>query len=360
MNYKLILLMEKGKQLSSPLLSPALKTYRKLLSKKFVAPESQRKAEVFIKRRVDKGLNNISMLREVAGFDLRDKTILELGTGGHGIDLLIFYALGGQACYTVDVRCQLDTSMLRSLPVIENRLQEFMDYFGIDMDEVYGRLEKLKSLETLEEILATMQVTFIRFSDFAQQAPGDEAIDLLYSESNLQRIPKRRIAALLDSVKPTLRRDACGFYRIDCRDIHIQRNRKIHDPNLWRLEYLKFSDWMWRLMTTEKFGSQNRLRACQFIELSERMVDCRLQYMETYTYAGDNERVAQLPLAAPFRGLPAEDVAVSHARMIVRRQLAEHATAYVKPFAVIGDGVCYPPPVWNAEQGLLVGEGLDD
>ncbi len=90
------------------------------------------------------------------------------------------------------------------------------------------------------------------------------------------------------------------------------------------------------------------------------MLDCHLQYMETYTYAGDIDRVKQSRMAAPFRDLPAEEIAVSHARMIVRRQFADDVSAQVKRFTVSQDGVCYPPPIWNAEYGLLEGEGVDD
>jgi len=51
-------------------------------------------------KRIDYSLDNLALLRKIANFDIQNKTILEIGTGWHGIDLLIFYVLGAKAIYT--------------------------------------------------------------------------------------------------------------------------------------------------------------------------------------------------------------------------------------------------------------------
>ncbi len=50
--------------------------------------------EVDCLERIDKGLDNLAMIRKLTGFDPENKKILEVGTGRHGIDCLILYVLG--------------------------------------------------------------------------------------------------------------------------------------------------------------------------------------------------------------------------------------------------------------------------
>lgn len=361
MDFKTILLIQKVLVASGPL----LKVRRKLLSLTTGSSTDQGTitddhGQQKLRRRVDKGLNNLTMLRQAIQFDCADKQVLEFGTGTHGVDLLLFYVCGAHRIITVDVHCGLDgQDMIQVLPFIRERFPLMAETLGLDVIQMEQQLERLAGLSSLDEILSAMNVTFISFADFASRCPASNAVDLFYSESNLQRIPKRLLKNMFSSVKESLAEKVTGFHRVDVRDINIQHLSRLHDPDLWRLEYLKFSDFIWHLITTERFGSQNRLRVCEFLDLFK-YLGMSPVYQELYTYAGDVERIKSFHIDRQWDHLSAEDVAVSHARLILTRFPNTTAKASIQKFVVEREGVFYPPPVWNASQGLLEGEGIDD
>ena len=100
--------------------------------------------EVDCLERIDKGLDNLAMIRKLTGFDPENKRILEVGTGRHGIDCLIFYVLGAEAISTFDHVLHLEKDIMASaIEPLLGRLDDISAKFEVDKGEMVKRIEEI-------------------------------------------------------------------------------------------------------------------------------------------------------------------------------------------------------------------------
>jgi hypothetical protein len=350
MRYAMILVHDKAKSLANSI-STSLR----------IAPPSRPVQQRYylkhglLARRIQKGLNNLDMLRQTTGFHPHGKTVLEFGTGSVGVDPVLWALLGARAIYTVDHVYQLGPALPTVVEHVEPYLAQMTPWVDGDMQILQQRLACLRQAKTAQTLLQQMRVTYLDFPEVLTcEFPP---IDLFYSESNLQRIPLRQLDPLLHAVQRALSSTACSFHRIDCRDILVQALRHQHDARRWRLAYLQYPQWVWRLMCSERYNSQNRLRACQFVDML-RQIGLPPVYVETYTYRDDVSRCQTMRAAASFQHMRPEELAVSHARVVGLR--GWNRPPMEQAFIVDGPGLHYPPSSWDPTHGLLIGEGYDD
>ena len=257
-------------------------------------------------------------------FTLSGKTVLEIGTGWHGVDLLIFFCLGVQKIITVDHHRHLTFKSLASSAKAlndENIIEAFHSLCPrSELIENIARLEKIvRQASTLSDVLEELSVAYIimpsrEYKNFTIEANN---IDLIYSESVLQRIPERHIRDFFQSIQANLSWDAMSFHRTDQKDINSQDHV---DENLWALQYLKYPEWMhWAMQC--RFNYQNRLRESDFIEL---FVESNMPPICIYSYCkkGDVEKLASIKLATKFKGKPLEDIAIRSSIFICRFDMA--------------------------------------
>ncbi len=225
------------------------------------------------KKRILKALNNMEMLSRETGFSFSGKSILELGTGWHGIDLLIFYLLGTRKIITIDQFKHLSlANLIMQISYFEEpeclaRLKQ--------LNYSEKRLRDLRELKlqasSLEEFLERLGINYliIHSSKYKELPLKSNSIDLFYSESVLQRIPQKHLKELINVVGNRLMtNEAVSFHRTDQKDINAQKHV---DSNLWSLNYLKYNDWFFSWFLSSKFNSQNRLRESDFLLLFQTM-----------------------------------------------------------------------------------------
>ena len=155
-------------------------------------------------KRILKGLRNIEILYRELNFSLSGKTVLELGTGWHGIDLLIFYLLGANKIITIDhyAHLRIDVclnaikhfqnseylNLLLKLKYSENRMTQLM--------EISKRTINLNIKFFLE--LMRIQYLIVSASEYKKlPIKKNYSIDLFYSESVLQRIPVKYLSDII-------------------------------------------------------------------------------------------------------------------------------------------------------------------
>ncbi len=269
-----------------------------------------------------KGIKNIAMIRSQAGgFSLTGKKVFELGTGWHGIDLVIFYLLGAEQIITIDHHTHLTyeylTSSINSLFSYPEVIEELRNQ---SLDE--NRLSILKetvnianSLDDLLKILLTEYriITSREYKDLV----FDGLVDLFYSESILQRIPIQHLEDLFGVVSAHLNAEGVVFHRTDQKDINAQSHV---DQGLWDFYYLRYSDSFFNLFMSGKFNSQNRLRESDFLKLLEQSGMIPV-YLESHYSKADLEKLKDFQVAQRFRGKTLEDLAVKHSKIICRKTL---------------------------------------
>ncbi len=142
-----------------------------------------------------------------------------------------------------------------------------------------------------------------------------EPVDLLYTESVLQRLPIGDVARVLGRALSLLKDTGATFHRIDQRDI----NTLAHVGNgRWALEYLKYPEWFFRSFISGRFTSQNRLRESDWLNLL-RHSGVAATYIESRSVDGDAERMQAFRPAARFRHKTAEDMATRCSLIIGRK-----------------------------------------
>ena len=269
-----------------------------------------------------KGINNIAMIRHQAeGFSLAGKRVFELGTGWHGIDLVIFYLLGAEQIITIDHHTHLTfeylASSINSLysdpEVIEELRKQGLD--EIRLSKLQESVSQAVSLEDLLMILLTDYriITSREYSDLNLDGP----VDLFYSESILQRIPIPHLEDLFRVVSSQLSDKGVVFHRTDQKDINAQSHV---DQGLWDFNYLRYSDGFFNFFMSGKFNSQNRLRESDFLELLEGSGMVPI-YLESHYSKTDLEKLKDFQVARRFQGKTVEDLAVKHSKIICRKDI---------------------------------------
>jgi hypothetical protein len=273
-------------------------------------------------QRIDMSLDNLAMIKSVTGFRPEKKRILEVGTGRHGIDCLVFYALGAEAIYTFDHVLHLENDIMAAgIDPLRGKLEDISATFDIDKGEMADRLDTIRIDGSLQDMLASCNIHYHQYPiQDAGIHPG--SIDLFFSESVLQRIPTDHLRQILETMGTLLSSSGVSFHRIDCKDINSQERH--YDAGLWAFHYLKYSDRFWNLICSEKFNSQNRLREIEFIDMLE-AAGINTVYVESLRKKEDIDRLRDFPLDKRFQEIPVEEVAVKCSKIVSQKSSDAHA-----------------------------------
>jgi len=134
----------------------------------------------------------------------------------------------------------------------------------------------------------------------------EKSIDLFYTMSVLQRIPQKPLFHFINHIgNNLLSQNAAFLVNIDQKDIHTQEHVGNSD---WGLEYLKYSDWVWNLLSSEKLNCQNRLRESDFVKLLN-ISNMSVKKVYSIVEEGDMKRLKGMKLPNRFREYDLRDLA---------------------------------------------------
>lgn len=195
-------------------------------------------------------------------------TLLEQGTGWHGIDLVLFYLMGTDRIITYDVRPWLNQDLLRvalsHAPAMANRLRRSSLAPAEIIEQRLSSVDDALMATSLDGLLSALNVEYVVTPQMRRPEVDDGSVDLFYSASVLQRLPPQDLSVLLNEGRRVLVANGVSFHQIDCKDFH-----SITDPRVPELAYLWVPDPMWRAMTSRYLNYQNRLRCPDFLHLFE-------------------------------------------------------------------------------------------
>jgi len=246
-----------------------------------------------------------------------DKSVVELGTGWHGADLILFYLLGARRIVTIDHHSHL------KLPFILEHVKYLRDAEvynllvekGLLIDRL-AYLEKLAvSVATLNELLDGLNIQYEIVSSKNYKNLKFEKVDLFYSQSVLHRIPAFHLKDLFSNISKSMVEGGIVFNRTDQADINALGHA---DSELWALNYLKYSDFYFNNILSCRFNSQNRLRESDFLKI---FINEGMQpiFIESYVLDSDLSRLRNMKLASRFSSRPLEDVAIRSSLMVCKK-----------------------------------------
>lgn len=272
------------------------------------------------KERILKGIENIELLQRHTGFELAGKKVLEVGSGWHGIDLLLFFVLGAEKITALDQNRNLTLApLLSQIPHFQDpECLRRLRALKFSEDRLKALLSAENNFETLDDLLAFMNVSYLveHSSGYGRLPIEHGSIDLFFSESVIHRIPTKHLEQLMSLVGTSLMtEDAVFFHRTDQKDI----NSLDHvDQGLWGLNYLRYSDFVFDWFLSGKLNSQNRLRESDFLDIIN-ISGMTCVHVESFMRSADLEKLKGFDLADRFKSKDPEDVAISASKFIGRR-----------------------------------------
>jgi hypothetical protein len=242
-----------------------------------------------------------------AGFSVRGKRVLEIGTGWHPVTAMVFLAAGASHVILTDIERLLDPNTLRSAIdfVLQRRsvLEERIGDCGF---------EKLKVPQgTLPQMLKALNLTYCVPYRSSMTAPG--SVDLIVSCSVLEHIRPADLASMMGDCRDALSPAGAMVHFIDNSDHYEQGDKRIS-----RINFLRYEDAVWNLFCLNPQAVQNRLRHSDYVALF-----AGLGFSIGYEWREVREReldqLAEIPLAKKFRGRPPEDLAAISSHFVISK-----------------------------------------
>ena len=254
-------------------------------------------------------------------FQLQNETVLELGTGWHGVDILVFFLLGAVKIYTVDHQKHLNYPTFRFVArEILKEIQVMKKVGSVEFSEerieLLGRaLAKSKDLYKLLNSLNIHYLIARSCNTYVLRIPLGN-IGFFYTSSTLQRIPERHLRRNLKHIGTNLMQEGAVFYHeTDQKDI----NSMTHiDGDLWGFDYLKYNSFFFNFVLCCRFNSQNRLRESDFLQILKES-HMQADYVESVIHKSDFKRLKTVPLSKQFRDKKPEDIIIRQSKIIGRR-----------------------------------------
>jgi hypothetical protein len=265
--------------------------------------------------RINKGIDNINLIKEKAGFDIEGKSVLEFGTGAHGIDLILFYINGADCIVSFDHVQHLNIDIIKkTIGYLRDNNDMIAGRLEINKSIVRSRINNLLLVNNLYSFCKMINASLYEGIVPDQEKFIDSKFDIVYSESCLQRIPLKQFKSILHILQNITSLKSVSFHRLDTKDFN-----SIYYPKLWCLRYLKYSDFYWNLITSQKFNNQNRLRECEFIDLFEQNNFYPL-HIESVVTKDDIDKVKAMKLATRFKDFSSFQLAIKASKIILVRQ----------------------------------------
>lgn len=255
---------------------------------------------------LDDGLRMIDALRD-AGADLEHSTVLEIGSGWHPVIPLLFRIAGVPRVLMADQSRLMDLSLIRSAGRFLDRHRDALLARGLHPPTPGGEADDHASFDTALERLG---LRYLAPFDFA--AVPDRSVDVIVSRAVLEHIPPNGLESLAAQCRRVLAANGYICHVVDNTDHYAHADRTID-----YLNFLKFDDWQWRLLTLGPLCYTNRLRHSDYRNLFER-AGLRIEKEQRNIDARSLAALRSRRLAAPFRDRDPEDLATATSLFIAR------------------------------------------
>ncbi|MBC8423999.1 class I SAM-dependent methyltransferase [bacterium] len=168
-------------------------------------------------RTLEQGLYQVEMLGR-SGFDLRRKTLLNIGTGWQPTIPLVFYLAGCDDIILVDHERVLDRDLLvQTAANLRGYAGEIADRLGLEKREVSQRL-RVPAEVTLFGALRKFHMQYLAPYDLLETTFAENSLDLVIARAPLAHFTAKYVKALLPVIARLLRHDGLMSLCFDQED----------------------------------------------------------------------------------------------------------------------------------------------
>jgi len=244
-------------------------------------------------------------------------TMLEMGTGWYPTFPLCFHLAGATHVHTVDLNPYLKPEKTRAL--VTHLLETHVPLIARLANRAPAAIaERLRAIGIALHRGAS--ITDATGGGVDYHAPADAArtdlpaasLDVVFSNSVLEHVPKPVIEACFVEARRILKPGGVACHAVNCGDHYAYSDARID-----QLHYLQFSDAAWARWNNA-FLYQNRLRAIDFLEIARAAGFA----IELDTSRARPERLASLDKLAvdpSFKRYTREQLAVTSVDFVARR-----------------------------------------
>jgi SAM-dependent methyltransferase len=249
-------------------------------------------------------------------FDVCGKTLCEIGSGWYPTLPICFHLAGVKRVISYDVVSHTDADLtFRMIRALKLHLGSIADACGVTVDEVRHRYDRLGESNHLKTVLNVAGVELCAPADARTTDLLSDSIDLVYSNSVMEHVPKEVIREIMGESFRILRPGGLALHNVACNDHYAHIDSSISFVN-----FLQYDEPQWR-MWNNALQYQNRLRAPEFLDLA---TDAGLEviYKKTFVRPGTVEALRRLDVAPQFRNFSDEDLAATTVDFVARKPTA--------------------------------------
>ena len=256
----------------------------------------------------------MSYLSDV-GFRVSGARLMEIGTGWHPVLPLCFFLAGARSIATFDiVRLLGETETFRLLGSLEIHIPRIAELAGENAATVHARLMELRRSRNLDELLGNSRIDYFAPADGRATGLTPASIDLVYSNSVLEHVPREVICGLMEESFRVLKPGGLVLHNVGCNDHYA-----FFDKSISFVNFLQYKESEWRLWNNP-IQYQNRLRAPEFVDLATQ-AGFEVISKKTHVRPGTLEALAHLRIAPQFNSFSRDEVAATTVDFIGRKPL---------------------------------------
>jgi len=201
------------------------------------------------------------------GLELSSSVILEIGSGWYPVIPLMLRLAGARHLYLTDAHPLLDAEQLAAAcRFLLDRKADIAQRLQLSLADVEQYLRVIPG-ETLNDGVARLGFSYLVPCDLGK---CDFRVDAIFSHTCLEHISEPELNSLLRDCHHVLRPGGLMSHGIDHSD-----HRANTDRDLSRIDFLKYSDRIWRLFCIDPQDYTNRLRRSQSAGSPLRRQNCR-------------------------------------------------------------------------------------
>jgi SAM-dependent methyltransferase len=215
---------------------------------------------------------NIKYLRDLIrttskwGLALQGAKTLEVGTGWVPTIPVGMHLLGAEVHTYDHVRHLRTANIAKLIDLYPQYLPSLSETAGLDIAQLQARVSALRasgrSSSLPQDWLQPFGIQYHAPGNASQSGLPDSSLDLYFSVAVLEHVSLGALKAMLREAHRTLRPGGLTYHVIGMFDHSTEV-----DPTITRVNFLKFSDFTWRLIGQNKISYHNRLRESEFVSL---------------------------------------------------------------------------------------------
>ncbi len=241
--------------------------------------------------------------------EVSDVTVFELGSGWALQIPLCLWLCGINKIITVDLNRHFRPEFTHEyISYWSENEEEFFKTAGkyaksAVFQERYGLL--LEGASNPEKLMSDAGIEYRSPYDARQTDLPTNSVDMYYSTNVLEHVPEQAIVEILKEQNRILKSDGIAVHRVNPGD-HFS----FFDSSISSVNFLKYSDFAWKLWAGNKFAYHNRLRFSDYLDLF-RMAEC--EPFEVLEQAIDEKAFEELEnnftIHSKFKGKSNKDLA---------------------------------------------------